>query len=115
MRNWGRDEFTEYLPCCSIPFTQQFHAVIYWKASLLNYEYVLATYGLRGKFITKETIGGTKVDGDVLTHSVATIDEDWLIHIVEGSAKDKKDEIYDPTKSKTITFELMDSGDIMSF
>ena len=41
------DEFTEYLPCFAIPETHQFFAIVYWKAGLMNYQYILATFSLK--------------------------------------------------------------------
>ena len=40
------DEFTEYVPCFAIDDTEQFIALVWWKATLLNYEYGLATFNM---------------------------------------------------------------------
>ena len=38
------DEFTEYVPYGRIAGTKDYYAMIYWKAGVLRYEFILATY-----------------------------------------------------------------------
>jgi len=106
------DEFTEFIPCFSIPNTDNFHAVVYWKAQLLTYEYHLLTFDRNGEFITGKVVGGTLSNGNTIIKTVATIDEDWIIHIVSGE-DDVRDPDYDPEKSKAYTMELLSTGDII--
>ncbi|MEL6863606.1 MAG: hypothetical protein AAFP19_04265 [Bacteroidota bacterium] len=105
------DEFTEYIPCFRVPDTPDFHAIVYWKASLLQYEYTLLTFTKKGAIIDKKGIAGTKAKGKVLAQSVATIDDDWIIHIVGGVASTDKD--YDPTSSQMLKLELHPTGQIL--
>ena len=106
------DEFTEYVPCLKIPGTVGFKALVYWKASLLNYGYTLITFTEKGEFIDKKGIAGTKVEGDALALSVATIDEDWVIHIV-GGVSSVTNQNYDPSKSQSFQLELLPTGKII--
>ena len=55
-------EFTEIVPCFSIPDTKNFHAIVYWKAGLMDYQYILATYSKQGAPIARRVIGGTFSD-----------------------------------------------------
>jgi len=103
---------TEYIACNQIPDTEKFHAVVYWRAKLLEYDYILATYDKNGVLINKKVIAGVRSDGKVVKRSIATIDEDWIIHVVAGE-KDEKDDLYDPALSQSMTLELMASGDII--
>lgn len=48
------DEFTEFIPCVKLPKTDGFHAIIYWRAGLMDYEYTLATFTEKGQFIEKK-------------------------------------------------------------
>ena len=61
------DDFTEYVACFSFPKVakQPYQAVVYWKAALMQYDYVLATYSLDGNMIDKKAIAGTKVVGNL--------------------------------------------------
>ena len=52
------DEFTEFIPCVKIPDTHGFHAIVYWRAGLLDYEYTLATFTEKGQFVDKKFIAG---------------------------------------------------------
>ena len=78
------DEYTEYVPCFSIPETHEFFAVVYWKGALMNYQYILATFSKKGELIDRRVIGGTFSDGEMLVKSVVTIEDDWIIYVVSG-------------------------------
>ncbi len=107
------EEVTEYVPCLQIPGTAGFKALVYWKATLLNYGYYLVTFTDKGEFINKRGIAGTKLNGDALAQSVATIDEDWVIHIVGGVSSATEVE-YDPSNSQSFQLELLPTGEIVN-
>ena len=106
-------EFMEYIPCFRLPKTDAFHAIVYWRAGLLNYQYVLATFEPKGELITTKTIAGTFSDGTNMTQSAATIEEDWMIYIVTGFSADAS-ETYDAGKSTAIDLELLPDGSIIN-
>lgn len=106
------DEMTEYIACCIIPDTKDIHAVVYWKGGLLTYDYVMATYDKNGILLHKKTLAGTRVDDDIVYQSVATIEEDWSIHVVVGAQKSES-RMYDPANSQNMTLELMPTGEII--
>jgi hypothetical protein len=105
------DEFTEFVPCFRIPETYDFHAIVYWKAELLQYQYVLVTFAKDGQFIDKRIIAGTFYDGKALTTSVATIDEEWEILIVSGQSAGGEN--YDPQSSRHQRLEILPEGQIV--
>ena len=107
------DEFTEYVPCFQVSDAEEFSAIVYWKAGLLNYQFVIATFDKKGNFIDKSIIAGTKAVGDSLVRSVATIDEDWIIYVMAGVAS-SNDQHYDPSNSKSFHLELLDNGKIIN-
>lgn len=109
------DEFTEYIACFRIPNTKSFHAVVAWRAGLMEYEYHLVTFDKSGNLLDKRVIAGTKSNGKLVTRSVATIEADWLINIVEGSemVKTDGDSLFNPNSSKVISLELTFDGEIM--
>ena len=107
------DDFTEFVPCMRIPDTNEFHAVIYWRAGLMNYQYTLACYTKKGELIDKRVIAGTFSDGQALTASVATIDEDWIISVVSGEAGAGQ-KLYDPSSSTAYQLELLPEGRIVN-
>lgn len=104
------DEFTEYIPCFAIDDTERFIALIWWKAELLNYEYILATFTDKGELIDRRVIAHTRVTNGKVNRAVATIDEDWVVFIAEGDSEDG--DYFDPTSSKTYEVELMVDGTI---
>lgn len=106
------DEFTEYVPCFAIDNTDGFVALVWWKAGLLRYEYVLATFTLKGELIARRVIASTRVSGEKISRSVASIDEDWVIFIAEGEAAAAGD-VFDPTTSRTYDLEIMSNGEIV--
>ena len=108
------DEFTEFVPCLKIPNTKDFYAVIYWKASLMNYQYILVTYDKSGVLVDKAIIAGTSSpNGEDLVRSVASIDEDWIITIVSGASIQATTE-YNPKSSNAFTLEILEGGKIIS-
>jgi hypothetical protein len=106
------DEFTEYVPCFAIDNTERFLALVWWKAGLLTYEYVLATFTAKGQLIARRVIAYTLLTENRIRRAVATIDEEHGILIAEGESRNENDE-FDPTTSKTYTLEIMDNGEIV--
>ncbi len=106
------DEFTEYIPCFRIPDTYQFHAIVYWKAGLMDYQYILLTLTDKGEMIDKRVIAGTFSDGKTLTNSVATIDEEWMITVVSGQTNANGGK-YDGRNSRATKLELLPEGNII--
>ena len=106
------DEFTEYLACFRLPKEpkQEYQALIYWKAGLLQYDYVIATYSKDGNMIDKKAIAGTKAIGAAVQHTLATIDEKLAIFVAEGAATEGED--YDPNSTKARRFEILPNGRI---
>jgi len=107
------DEFTEFIPCLRIPKTDDFHAIIYWRAMLLSYEYTLATFSKKGELIEDRVIAGTFSNGDLLVSSVANIEDDWMIYIVSGKSKADKQDSFDPKNTTATTLELLPEGNIV--
>ena len=104
------DPYTEYLPCFAIDDTEGFIALVWWKAELMNYEYVLATFTLKGELIDRRVIAHTRVQDGKVHRAVATIDEDWVIFIAEGESDDGDQ--FDPTSSRTYDVEIQIDGTI---
>ena len=107
------DELTEFVPCFRIPKTEHFHALVYWKAGLLRYEFVLLTFTHKGVLIDYRSLAGTFAEGNTVTQSVATIDEDWVVTIVAGQAPAERGALYDASGSKTIILEVAPNGAII--
>ena len=106
------DELTEFVPCFKILGTKNFHAIVYWRAGLMNYQYVLVTFTEKGLLIDKRVIAGTFSDGQVLTQSVATIDEDWIISIASGQSEGISTD-YNAASSTAYQLELLPDGKIV--
>ena len=107
------DEFTEFIACFRFIDTKNFHALVYWKAGLMDYTYTLVTFTTKGLVIDKRVIAGTFSDGKVLTQSVATIDEDWGILIASGQSSSNENE-YDASSSTAYNLELLPDGKIVN-
>ncbi|MCB9082463.1 MAG: hypothetical protein H6555_12215 [Lewinellaceae bacterium] len=105
------DEYTEFVPCFQVPDTGNFHALVYWRAGLMDYRYILATFTKQGVLIAKQVIAGTYTDGKTLTQSVATFTEDWVIQIVSGQSG--VDASYEAAVSTSYQLELLPEGFIV--
>ena len=53
------DEYTEFMPCFSIPKTENFYGIIYWQASLEGNAYFLTTFSKSGNIIDHKIIAGS--------------------------------------------------------
>lgn len=106
------DEFTEYVPCLKISVdSDTYHALVYWKAALLSYEFILVTIDTKGNLIDRRPIASTLSDTNTIKQSVAHIDEDLIISIMAGV--NIADEQYDPAHSQPFTMEIMTDGKII--
>ena len=103
------DDFTEYLSCFRLPPQEKWVAVVYWKAGLMNYDFVIATYQLAtGTMIDKKAIAGVKVEGQDVKRIIATINSDFSIVVAEGLETTGADYVADSTK--THRYEILESG-----
>ena len=110
--NSEENELLEYVPCFKFKNTTDFHALVYFKADLMNYEYILATYDKKGNLIEKRIIAGLRSNGPIITRAVANISEDHIIYIVEGMT-DANEKLYNPSASKSYNLEVMGNGEII--
>jgi len=103
------DEYTEYVPYGQISGTQGFHAIIYWKAGVLRYEFILATYSLQGDPLSHAIVGGLRYEEEGALHSVAVIQEDLSIIIAEGIAQEDES-MLDPGQTQTYQMSIQPTG-----
>lgn len=103
------DEYTEYIPYGRIAGTKDFQALIYWKASVMQYEFILATYGVEGNLLSHAIIGGLRSDHEGILHSVAVINEDMSITIAEGLSPEQEENL-DLNKTNTYQMAILSDG-----
>lgn len=106
------DEYTEIVPCFQLPMEEDFLAIVYWKGSLMSYEYILATLASNGVLINKKVIAGTISNGATVKSSVATIDEDGCVFTMVGEYNEG--EQYNPQNSSGYRFEMLPDGTIQN-
>ncbi len=80
------DEFTEYVPCFHLPKRNDMVTLVYWKAGLMSYDYLIATFSAKTSvMIDKKVIAGTKVlDNKTVKRTIAVIGEDFSVTTAEG-------------------------------
>jgi hypothetical protein len=103
------DEFTEYVPYGRLAGTKDYYAMIYWKAGVLRYEYILATYSTDGEPLSHAIVGGLRYEEEGILHSVAVIHEDMSITIAEGMAE-TDDAGLNPEQTQTYQMAIMPGG-----
>lgn len=108
------DEFTEYLPCFLLPEQENYYALVYWRAGLLRYEYFIATFDKKGELIQRKGLAYTAIDGDTITRSVATFNEDMLIFVAEGTTH-SGDDGFEAETAKHFNMEILSSGEMISY
>ena len=106
------DELTEFIAGFRLKETFDVHALVYWRAGLLDYQYVMLTFDKKGKMLDRRVLGGTHVDGQIITKSVATIDPDWTIYVVTGQTLDEA--VYNAGASRTFELELLPDGRVVN-
>lgn len=104
------EEITEYIPCFQLAEAGDFRVVVYWRAVLLSYEYHLVTYTPTGEVIDHKVIAGSFYHDGVLTLSVTTISEAFIIYIVSGQAAVTQEADYDPASSTTTVLKFSKEG-----
>ncbi len=103
------DEFTEYVPYGRLAGTKDYYAMIYWKAGVLRYEYILATYSIDGDPLSHAIVGGLRYEEEGILHSVAMIHEDMSIVIAEGMAQTDEAGL-DPEQTQTYQMAILPGG-----
>ncbi len=104
------DEYTEYIPYARIAGTKNYFALIYWKAGVMQYEFILATYSVEGLPLSHAIIGGLRADDKGLLHSVAVIHEDMSLTIAEGVAVEEEE--IDLNQTNTYQMTIQPTGQI---
>lgn len=77
------DEFTEYIPGFHFVFGK-YIGIVYWKAALLNYVYVLVVLDQKGILTDRLELAETRVQGTYLKQGAAVISDKGEITMVEG-------------------------------
>lgn len=109
------EEFTEFVPCFQLPAQEQFTGLVYWRADLLQYHYVLVTLDAKtGELIDRKVIGGTSYNGKDLTQSSGIITEDLMVFVVSGQGQ-AEDYDYEAAGSTANRFQLAENGKILEF
>lgn len=106
------DEMTEFIACLQLPTSGKYHAIVYWRAELLNYQYRLVTFDTKGNVIDEKVIAGTTYDGADLTQTMAVIQEDLLIYLVSGQSQIVVED-YAAATSTANRLQLSDEGKIV--
>lgn len=104
------DDFTEYIPIGRVEGTHDFYALIYWKAGIMQYEYVLATFSLAGKPLSHAIVGGIRYQETEVLLSVGVIHENMDITIAEGISTEEMAASIDD--SNTYQMSIQPSGQI---
>lgn len=115
IRNWEKvdpDGFTEYVPCFTLAKNENFVLLVYWKASLLGFEYFAVTLGYDFKLIDRKQIASTLHVRDQIKSSVVHIDEDLTFHVV-ASVNSVTAHSFNPSNSQAFHFEVNPSGEFI--
>ena len=100
----------EYITCFKIPGTMNFHALVYIKISMLNYDYYLHSFDMAGNSIDSKVIASMHSDGTNIIEKAALIDENHMIWTMRAD----ETEDFDPAMSKFSGFQLLNNGKVIS-
>ncbi len=107
------DDLTEFVACFRLEPLPAYSTVVYWRAGLFSYQYIMMTFNKKGENIDRRVIAGSYYDEQQITRSVATIAEDRKIFVVSGQSS-AGGEAYDAAASTTYKLELTDEGRILN-
>jgi hypothetical protein len=102
------DEFTEYLPGFHFR-TKKHYGIVYWKATLLHYTYVLVMLEPDGTFLDRLILAETDANSLGVRQGAAMISEQYDIYIVE-SVLDADAVFGDPSQTITERWKITDEG-----
>jgi len=109
------DEYTEIIPCFQLDSKNDHFIIVYWKGSLLSYQFILMTLNKSAGVLSKKVIAGTLSNNQTVMESVAVIDEELNIFSVSGASDDLSARKYNPEHSQSFRFEIDSDGSIHSF
>ncbi len=107
------DEFTELIPVGKISIKKEFTAIIFWKASLMNYEFIIYSFNKKGNVVDWETLASTSIEGDQIKEEVAIIEDDLLIFKAVSSLNAGEALVSNADESKRSTHMIKENGKIV--
>lgn len=102
------DLLTEFLPGFQVRMGK-FLALVYWKAALLHYAYVMVIVDGQGELIDRMLLAETIAGQDEIRQGAALIREDGMILMAE-SAQDIHDPLGDPRQTITERWRVNPEG-----
>lgn len=112
IRKWEKvesDGFTEYVPCFTLAKSENFVLLVYWKASLIGFEYFAVTIGYDFQLIDRKQIASTLHIQDQIKSSVVHIDEDLTFHVIASIEANS----FNPSNSQAFHFEVNPNGEFI--
>ncbi len=106
------DEFTEFIPCVQLPDAENYIGIVYWKGTLMKYDFILATFEKNGILIERKAISSTLLDSEGVKKSMAHLTEDLIIHIIAGAIEGNETN-YQASSSQAFSMEILPSGEIL--
>ena len=115
IRRWENttaDEYTEYIPCFTVARKEKFIVIVYWKASLIGFEYFAVTIGYDFQPIDRRQISSMLHTNEHVKSSVVHIDEDLTFHVVAGISTGSTDS-FNPGNTQAFHFEIDPKGEFI--
>lgn len=110
-RTGSEEDLAEYVPVFRLPDLPGIISLVFWRAGILQYDYILGTYTPEGDLIDQKVISSTIYSDDKTIKSIAKFDEEGLITVVEG-IEDTRTGVMIAANSKQLFFEILENGNI---
>jgi len=107
----ANEDLAEYVPVFRLPDLNNFICLVFWRAGLLQYDYILATYTQEGGRIDQKVIASTIYSEEKTIKSIAKFDEEGMITVVEGVEDSRTGDLI-AANSKQFYFEILENGSI---
>ncbi len=110
-RKGADEDLAEYVPVFRLPDLHNFVCLVFWRAGVLQYDYILAIFTQEGARIDQKVVASTIYSQEKTIKSVAKFDEEGMVTVIEGIEDAKTGELV-AANSKQLFFEILENGTI---
>ena len=107
------DEYTEVLPCFSLPSPYKFHLLIYWKAHLNGSDYFLASFSPSGVLIQQQRLAGLAYSDEVMRQTLCQIAPNLTFSTMEGDLDASTGALMPLKREQQTYYQISEQGEII--
>ncbi len=110
--DFDEQEDREYVPCCALEVSDEFHTLIYWRASTLNYEYYVINLDKKGQLLDRRLIAGLIAQEGTVVRMYVSIDINLIFYIAAHAVDEQR--VAQTEDAQTYSLEILPDGSIIT-